>query len=191
MALGIRQRQREATRAEIVAAAWSLAQTEGVAALTLRQIAAAVGMQAPSLYTHFPSKMAIYDALFAEGYKKFLDLLPILDPPPSDPAAAVRKFCHDYMAFCQADPARYALLFQRPVPNFEPGPESMKLVMTGVDFSKRAGSVLGLTHPGAMDLFSALVSGLASQQIANDLGGDRWVRLVDDAVDMFMAHVAV
>ncbi|MEX1164824.1 MAG: hypothetical protein WEB03_14730 [Nitriliruptor sp.] len=29
---------------------------------------------------------------------------------------------------------------------------------------------------------------IASQQLSNDLGGDRWVRLIDD-VDMYVDHV--
>jgi hypothetical protein len=33
------------------------------------------------------------------------------------------------------------------------------------------------------------VSGLSTQQIANDPGGDRWLRLIDDAVDMYAKHV--
>jgi hypothetical protein len=40
-----------------------------------------------------------------------------------------------------------------------------------------------------MDLWTGVVSGLMWQQIANEPGGDRWARLVDDAVDMFLAHV--
>jgi hypothetical protein len=40
-----------------------------------------------------------------------------------------------------------------------------------------------------LDLWTALTSGLVWQQIANEPGGDRWARLVDDVVDMFLAHV--
>jgi AcrR family transcriptional regulator len=40
-------------RAEILAAAWELAGEVGLANLTLRDLARRVGMQAPSLYSHF------------------------------------------------------------------------------------------------------------------------------------------
>ena len=40
-----------------------------------------------------------------------------------------------------------------------------------------------------MDLYTALVSGLTNQQLANDPGGTRWARLVDRTVDMFIAAV--
>ena len=41
-----------------------------------------------------------------------------------------------------------------------------------------------------MDLWTALVSGLINQQLANDPGGDRWARLIDRTVDMYLADVA-
>ena len=41
-----------------------------------------------------------------------------------------------------------------------------------------------------MDVWTALVSGLAAQQNANDPGGDRWVRLADGCIDMFLEHWA-
>ena len=47
----------------------------------------------------------------------------------------------------------------------------------------------GITDPDAMDLWTALISGLTGQQLANDPGGTRWARLVDRAVDMFLAAV--
>ncbi len=42
-----RARVREATRSEILEAAWKLARERGVAALTLRDLAKEVGMRAP------------------------------------------------------------------------------------------------------------------------------------------------
>ena len=47
----------------------------------------------------------------------------------------------------------------------------------------------GYGAPGALDLFTSLMGGLAGQQIANDPGGDHWIRLVDAAVDMFLTHI--
>ena len=32
------------------------------------------------------------------------------------------------------------------------------------------------------------MTGLVDQQISNDPGGDRWTRLVDDVVRMFLTH---
>src|SRR6478672_7500756 len=48
-----RAERHEATRTEIVEAAWELVRTEGLAGLSLRDLAQRVGMQAPSLYSYF------------------------------------------------------------------------------------------------------------------------------------------
>jgi hypothetical protein len=34
----------------------------------------------------------------------------------------------------------------------------------------------------------ALVAGLAAQQNSNEPGGDRWVRLAGEVIDMFFEH---
>ena len=50
-------------------------------------------------------------------------------------------------------------------------------------------AALGLTEPRHLDLTTAVVAGLVAQQHANDPTGDRWIRLVDEAIDMLMDHL--
>jgi hypothetical protein len=40
-----------------------------------------------------------------------------------------------------------------------------------------------------LNFWTALVSGLASQQLTNDAGGDRYIRLIDNGVAMFSERV--
>jgi hypothetical protein len=47
----------------------------------------------------------------------------------------------------------------------------------------------GLHSEADFDLWTAVVAGLASQQLANEPGGDRYLRLIDEAVAMFADHV--
>jgi hypothetical protein len=47
----------------------------------------------------------------------------------------------------------------------------------------------GVGQDTDFDLWTALVAGLASQQLANNPGGDRYIRLIDNAVEMFADHV--
>ena len=47
----------------------------------------------------------------------------------------------------------------------------------------------GLTEQRAFDMWTALVSGVAAQQIANEPGGDRWLRLIDEMVDIYVDRV--
>ena len=77
-----RAERRDATRTEILGAAWEIVRAEGLGALTLRDVAQRVGMRAPSLYGYFDSKHAIYDAMFADASRQFRDV--ILATPEHD-----------------------------------------------------------------------------------------------------------
>ena len=46
----------------------------------------------------------------------------------------------------------------------------------------------GMGTPEHADLWTALMTGLASQQVSNDPCGDRWRRLLEPAVEMFLAQ---
>ena len=47
---------------------------------------------------------------------------------------------------------------------------------------------VGITKPELLDLWTATLGGLIQQQWANDPHGDRWRRLVDDAIAMYLAY---
>jgi hypothetical protein len=81
------------------------------------------------------------------------------------------------------------LLFQRTLPGFSPSEESYTLAVRILERAYSALQASGVTTPEHRDLYTAFTSGLADQQIANDPGGDRWLRLVDAACDMFLDHV--
>jgi AcrR family transcriptional regulator len=183
-----RAEQRSRTRAEIVEAAWEIARDSGLAGITLRDVGARVGMRAPSLYSYFESKNAIYDAMFAEGARDYLAGMRALTPT-GDPQTDLKNGMRFFVDFATADQVRYQLLFQRTVPGFEPSPESYALAVQALEIARAALSRLGITDPGALDLFTAVSVGLTSQQFANEPGGDRWTRLVDSATEMFYAYV--
>lgn len=54
-------------RAELIAAARHLLEAEGAEAITIRRLAAAVGIRGPSVYKHVPDKATIEDALTLIG----------------------------------------------------------------------------------------------------------------------------
>jgi len=62
-----RRRRRAQTIDEILGAAVDLMAREGVAGLSLSGVARRMGIQPPSLYKYFPSKLALYDELFRRG----------------------------------------------------------------------------------------------------------------------------
>jgi AcrR family transcriptional regulator len=188
--MDIRSRRREQTREEILEAAWELAERDGIAGLSLRDLAGAVGMRAPSLYTYFPSKAAIYDEMFATGYRQLDATMDAVEVDPDDPIGSLAKSFEAFLDFCGASVARYQLLFTRAVPDWEPSADAYAVsVASFARMSERLGA-LGIDDPRVVDLLTALTSGLAAQQLANDPGGDRWRRLSRDAAQMFHSHTS-
>jgi AcrR family transcriptional regulator len=184
--------RRTETRREIIDAAWQLAAEKGLAQLTLRDVAELVGMRAPSLYTHFASKNAIYDAMFGDAWTRYHEHAQAAAAhEPVTSRAALRYWARVFFDFAVEFPARHQLMNLRTLPGFTPGPESYApsvAVMT--DFVAR------MTRHGAgrqddVDLFVGIVSGMIDAQLANDPGGDRWSRLLDRAIDMFADDVGI
>jgi AcrR family transcriptional regulator len=166
-----RSARREATKAEILAAAWELAREVGLSAISLRDLAAKVGMRAPSLYQYFDSKHAIYDAMFADANRQALAEVGI-PAEMTDLRAALKDRGRAFLRFCAADPARYQLLFQRTIPGFEPSPESYALAVEFLGQTRAALAQFGLDGDD-LDLWTALIAGLAAQQLSNEPDGDR------------------
>ena len=183
--IGAIAQRREDRVAAIVEAAWNLSRAHGVGALSLHALAREVGIRQPSLYVYFDSKNALYDAMFADGNRQLLERLTKLDLP-DDPRAAVKAFMGAFVAFGIEDRDRYALLFQRPIPGFEPSPASYQHAQAVLDRAVARLHAAGLESPDDVDCFVAMVAGLIDAQVANDPGGDRWIRHLDRLTDMYL-----
>jgi AcrR family transcriptional regulator len=183
-----RQERRDAKRAAILTEAWRLAHRDGLAAISLRDLGNAVGLRQPSLYVYFESKLDLYDAMFADGYRQLLDFLR-RRRYGDEPRRALSRFVADCVQFSSDDVVRHQLLFQRTIPGFEPSPESFEIAVEFYEIARQLAEAAGVETQAEMDVLSALVSGLGHQQVANDPGGRRWVRLADQVVDMFLAGV--
>ena len=174
-----RRRIREQVATSIVEAARAVMRERGVAGLSVREIARRVSMQAPSLYEYFPSKTALYDALFLAGFRLFQARL--------EQGLAGRTTFWDqiaaqfdaYMGFARENPELYQLLFEHPVPGFAPSPATMAEGQTLLNrFTSRIADAIesGEIEPGvsaseARDLLIAMMHGLTSQHLANDADG--------------------
>ena len=184
--------RREATRREILDAAWSLAGEVGLANITLRDIAHQVGMQAPSLYSHFASKNAIYDAMFGQAWEDIeARQLAYHEQLPSHPRQAVQGLGRLWFDYSVDDLARYQLMNQRTIPGFEPSSESYAPAVRVLDRGVEVLTNLGVTDRGHFDIWLALLGGLVDQQLANDPGGDRFSRLLEPAIDMWADAVGL
>ena len=186
--LGPRARRRQATIDEVLAAARQLAQERGLSSLSMRELGARVGLHASSLYQYFPSKDAIYDALFALGHRELQTWMADRDRT-GRPLDVFKRGSHRFMQFCLADDVRYQLLFQRTIPGFVPSAASMGLAWQSYQEMVAALADVGVTEPADVDLWTAIQMGITEQQWANDPGGRRYADHLEPAIDMFLAHV--
>jgi AcrR family transcriptional regulator len=194
-----RERNREEMRRAILDAARAVMREQGVAALSLREVARRVKMQAPSLYAYFPNKMALYDGLFADGIRTFLSYRNAADYEPGNFREALRAKIEAYMQFASEHPELYQLCFERPVPGFVPSAASMEATLAGVaQFEGEMADMIatgeispGLSARQARDLTIAMMHGLTSQHMANEphmpVGSGRYGGLIEAAVALFDA----
>jgi AcrR family transcriptional regulator len=185
-------KRREESRREIVDAAWTVAHRSGLSALTLREVAAEVGMQAPSLYSHFPSKVAIYDAMFADAWSTFLAHLQVLAPQlPKQPRARLVAIARDYVQFACADLARHQIMDVQTIPDFKPSPASHAVSAQCHRKMTAELGAIGVSGSTAIGMYTALLAGVVAQQLADDPDGQRWIRLVPRMVDMYADAVGI
>jgi AcrR family transcriptional regulator len=180
-----RELRRAATVRRILDAAWELSAQRGLAGWTLRDLGTAVGMRAPSLYQYAASKNALFDLMFADGYAQLVERIDAVERP-DDPAELARRAAHLFVGFAAERPARFQLLFQHTAPGFHPSERSMALAGRVLGEMAAVLEAAGAGGPDELDLWTAVFTGLASQQVSNDPGGDRWLRLVDAAVDRLL-----
>lgn len=99
----------DAARARIVAAAVDLLAEGGRDALTTRAVAAAAGVQAPTIYRIFGDKGGLLDAVAEHGLEKFLAKKRARAPHP-DPLDDLRAGWDFTVAFGLAHPAIFAIM---------------------------------------------------------------------------------
>jgi AcrR family transcriptional regulator len=96
---------------EIVAAARELLESEGPDGLSMRNLAARLGIRAPSLYKHLPDKQALENALISDGFNELAqDFEAALESPDQ-----LRALAAAYRAFGRAHPHLYRLMTERPL----------------------------------------------------------------------------
>jgi AcrR family transcriptional regulator len=94
---------------EILAAASDLLEREGQA-LSMRKLADRVGIRAPSLYKHFPSKHALEAALISQGFEQQGALF---EAALADSPQPIVAMAGAYREFARAHPHLYRLMYDR------------------------------------------------------------------------------
>jgi len=197
--LSRREQVRQDTSEEILRIAREEMKRDGVAALSLGAIARRLGMKTPSLYTYFDSKNALYDELFRRGFVTFGRWMDERADQAGSLQQKMEGVIEAYMRFAQTNPDLYQLMFQRPVPDFEPSAASMAVSLAELAKARaRFGQFFSggkldtnLSFEEARDIFIALQYGLTALHLANDpqlpVGEGRFGKLIPQAVQVLLA----
>jgi AcrR family transcriptional regulator len=194
-------RRRLSTIDEIVVAAEKVMTAEGVAGLSLSQVAREIGLRQPSLYKYFPSRLAVYDEIFRRAAEEVLGTFRAAtahrEPGWDTLVAGIEAFTR----LLAERPVRQQLLFWRTVPGFQPSPAAYA---PSVAFSQEvAGQASAAVEAGdlgptaatdrGLALLSALIAGLGTQYLANEpdtsYEDSTFAGLLPDVLEMFrQAH---
>ncbi|MEV0974287.1 TetR/AcrR family transcriptional regulator [Microtetraspora glauca] len=198
-----RLRRRNETVQEILDTAIEVMAEEGVAALSLAEVARRIGIRPPSLYQYFPSKIAIYDALFERGMRRSVEILaPYRATIADDPCGAIAAGQEATIAWMTANPVLAQLMYWRPAPGFEPSPQAFEPAVQQLEILREALQAAvdaGQLAPAAaseegLALYTVLISGVISQQLSNEPsappGQGRFTRYARTALDMFFRYYA-
>jgi len=199
-----RQRRRQETIEEVLGLAAEIMAEQGVAGLSIGEIARRMGIRPPSLYVYFPSKHALYDALFARGARLLLEAMEAVTAAlPATATTLAEILLPAAQAFARwsvEHPAYSQLLFWRPVPGFAPSPEAYQPAVRLIELARARIATLQDAGLVRADLpteqierdWSILVSGVVSQQLSNapeeTFEDGRYTAALPGLVSMFAGH---
>ena len=197
-----RHRRRLETIEQVLDVAVAVMAEQGVAGLTLGEVARRMGIRPPSLYGYFDGKHALYDALFERGWRLLAEEIRAAEAAMDggDPIADLRDGATAFVRWAVEHPAYSALMFWRPVPGFVPSQRAYAPAVAIVE-DGRAEMVrlrdAGLLPPDAdvdraYRSYTALISGVISQQLSNapdePFATGTWTSLLPDLLDMWLAR---
>jgi AcrR family transcriptional regulator len=115
-----RARLQQATREEIKATARRQMAREGAAALSLRAIAAEMGLTAPALYRYYQSRDELVTALIVDSFHALGDALDIAGAAcdPADYSGQFVAMLEAYRDWALANRADFTLIYGTPLPDY-------------------------------------------------------------------------
>ncbi len=149
--------------------------------LSLREVARAVGVSAPSVYRHFPDKEALMTALAEEGLKRLAAAQHEAADEAGGGEAGFAATGRAYVRFALANPALFRLIFTSPViaryRQNNPAPdEAMNFLLANAAASVGADQQSAAARAAAIQAW-ALVHGMAMLMLDGQIPADD--RIID------------
>ena len=200
-----RERQHDATIAEIKQIARRQMAEQGTAAISLRAIAREMGMTSPAIYRYFASRDELITALILDAYNAQADAIEyaVASQPEDDTRGRLRTALYRNRDWALEHPIEYQLIMGNPIPGYTAPAEvtmpaarrSMRVLLelaarvTGDDAIAQTPEMGEVARPGAFyDVLGAwaLLYGLIMLELFHHLQP-----IVGDAGALFRAQVEV
>lgn len=101
-----------ALREALLQATLELIETDGIGAVSLRQVARAAGVSPGAPYHHFPDRAALLTALSDEGFRLLAAALTQASATKTTPTEGLEAILNAYVDFAKANPAYFRLMFR-------------------------------------------------------------------------------
>jgi AcrR family transcriptional regulator len=167
-----------ATIEEALSHAIDIMTEEGVGGLSISEMARRMGIRPPSLYKYFPSLHAVYDELFARGYRSQVAAARAAMDAAAAGLERLVTGSEAIVRWCADNPALAQLMFWRPVPGFVPSAEAFAASVGAIELARDEFAEAiqhGYLNPDTdldelVTLFTVVISGIVSQQLSNEPG---------------------
>lgn len=179
---------RRDVRDRILEQAQRLLSEDGASAVTTRAVAAAAGVQPPTIYRLFGDKDGLVDALTEHVMAAYVDTKAATASGAADPVADLRAGWRTHVEFGLANPELYRLLATHRAPGASPATvRGIEVLRTRVRALAAAG-LLRVSEERALSMIHAAGNGtvLALLEVPP---GDRDAGLADAMLDAVLASV--
>lgn len=158
-----------ALREALLTATLELIESEGIGAVSLRQVARAAGVSPGAPYHHFPDRAALLTALSDEGFRRLTTELRDAKSSAAGPVDALPAMIETYVHFARRNPAYFQLMFRPELKKSHKSPqgeEAAEEAFAVLQDTVEAGIAAGVLKPVDEDVLAltlwSLVHGLAS-----------------------------
>ncbi|HEV2240703.1 MAG TPA: TetR/AcrR family transcriptional regulator [Streptosporangiaceae bacterium] len=112
-------------RERFIVAGLRVLQEHGAAELTLRRVAELADSSTMGIYSCFGGRAGMLEAIYRRGFELLKEAITVpragtADQARADPRQAIIAIATAYRRFALGNPALYALMFERPLPGFDP-----------------------------------------------------------------------
>lgn len=171
-----RRRLRQETIASILATARAIMREQGAPSLNLNEVARRIGMRPQSLAEYFPTKSAMYDALFGAAIQLMRDGDDRAFAEHGPDWGRVQAWFENRLAFAEEHPELYYLTLAMPVPSFVPSEGNKQAVKDLLESTQRGLAEVmaaGVMDPGmsperAVDILLTARRGIIAEQLGKE-----------------------